>query len=257
MAGVELLADLHGRERVGAGVLELGLRQLALVPGADADVVRLLHLHAQHLPHQPLQPGAAEVGLPERARGKAAQVHRARHLQPVPVPQLGRVVADPDPDEGEPAISQEVGQRVGYVVGAEDLEDEAAAVDADLQHGDGARHGRGGAPLHVEADDEHMAAAAVDAVGLLQPRLHLAAGFGERCLEAVLVERHHVGVVVGAVSLDLGRHLARSLSLSLRWGELVLKTEIVRCKWEWLPCASKPVRLALRPCCTAAAAACL
>ncbi|BAS88197.1 Os04g0225067, partial [Oryza sativa Japonica Group] len=189
VAGVEPPADLPGRERVGAGVLELVLGEVALVPGADSHVVRLVHLHAHHLPHQRPQPRAAEVGPPERVGGEGAQVHGARHLQPVPDPQPGGVVADPDADEGEPGIGEEAGQRVGHVVGVEDLEDEAAAVDAELQHGDGARHGGGGAPLHVEADDERVAAAAVDAVRLAQPRLHLAAGLGERCVEEVLVER--------------------------------------------------------------------
>jgi hypothetical protein len=34
-----------------------------------------------------------------------------RHLQPVLVPQPGRVVADPDPDEREPAVRGRRGSR--------------------------------------------------------------------------------------------------------------------------------------------------
>jgi len=97
-----------------------------------------------------------------------------------------------------------------YVVGAEDLEDQAAVVDADLQHGDGAgrRAAGGGAPLHVEAGD---VAAAVHAVGLGHPPVHHVAGVRKRRVDVVLVERHHRGSVL-VVALDLGRHdLSRAL----------------------------------------------
>jgi hypothetical protein len=215
---VEPPADLHGRERVGAGVLALVLGQLAPVPGADAHIVRLLHPHAHHLPHQRPQPRAAQLGPPQRARGVAAQVHRARHLQPVPVPQPGRVVADPDPDEGEPAVGEEVGQGVGDVVGASDLEDEAAAADADLQHGDGARLA-GGPPLHVEAGDEGVAAAAVDAVGLVHPRLHHVAGLGERWVVGCSSPRSRLPCP--SADLSLARSLPWLPALGLWTGDVL------------------------------------
>ena len=206
VAVVEPQADLERGERVGAGILHLVVRQRGRVLGADADVVRLLHLQAHHHPHERRQPRAAQHWPPQRVGGELAQVHGARHPQPVPGPQLRDVVADPDPHEGEPVVGEEPGQGVGDVVGAEDLEDEAAVVDADLQHGDGrddgARHASG-APLHVEARD--VAAAAVEAVGLAQPPLHHAAEVGDRRVDVVGVERHHDGAVV-VVALDLRRH---------------------------------------------------
>jgi hypothetical protein len=215
VAVVEPPADLERGERVGAGVHELVVRERGRVPGAHAHVVRLLHLHAHHLQHQRLQPRAEQVGPPERVGGEASQVHRARDPQPVPGPQLCSVVADPDADEGEPAVGEEGGQLGRDVVGAEDLEDEAAVVDADLQHGDGAgRRAAGGAPLHVEAGD---VAAAVHAVGLGHPPVHHVAGVRERRVDVVLVERHNRGAVL-VVALDLSRHGPPVLSLSLSVG---------------------------------------
>jgi hypothetical protein len=66
------------------------------------------------------------------------------------------------------------------------MKDEAAAADAELQHGNGARLA-GGAPFHVEADDEQVVAASADAVRLVQPRLHHGTGLGERCVEEVVL----------------------------------------------------------------------
>jgi hypothetical protein len=50
---------------------------------------------------------------------------------------------DADPDEGKPAVGKEAGQRGGHVVGVADLEDEAAAVNVQLQHSQGATPHRG------------------------------------------------------------------------------------------------------------------
>ncbi|WVZ68907.1 hypothetical protein U9M48_017783, partial [Paspalum notatum var. saurae] len=207
----EAPADLERGERIGAGVHELLLRQPARVPGAHTDVVGLLHLDAHHLPHQRLQPGPSQRGVPELARRKAAQVHGTPHLQPVVVPQLGSVAVDADADEGEAAVGEEVEERVGDVVGVEDLEDEAAAADAELQQGDGGHdvRGEGRAPLDVQADDEAVQAAAVHAVDLVQPPVHHVARVRERRADVVVVERHH-GRAVLVVALDRRRHLLRS-----------------------------------------------
>jgi hypothetical protein len=122
--------------------------------------------------------------------------------------ELPRVAADPDADEGEAAVGEEVEQGVRDVVGAEDLEDEAAAADAELQQRDGARRdaaGRGGPPLDVQAHDEAVEAAAVDAVDLAQPLVDDVAGARQGGVDALLVERHDV-VAVAEVLDDSGRH---------------------------------------------------
>ncbi|PON44069.1 hypothetical protein TorRG33x02_332030, partial [Trema orientale] len=59
----------------------------------------------------------------------------------------------------------------GGVVGVDELEDEAAAGDAELEGGDGVLDvaAEGGAPLDVEADDEAAEVLAVDPLGVADP----------------------------------------------------------------------------------------
>ncbi|BAS74239.1 Os01g0737550, partial [Oryza sativa Japonica Group] len=216
---VQTPANLERGEGVRARVHHLLRRQIPRVPGAHPHVVRLGRPHAHHLSHQPLQPGAPQRRLPDRLRGEVAKVHHVLHLQPVMAPQLGHVVVDPDADEGEAAVGEEVEQRVRDVVRVEDLEDEAAAADADLEHGDGARPVivGGGAPLDVEPDDEVVEAAAVDAEDLVQPIVDVIAGVSHRRVDVVLVERHRVGAVAEVVH-DRSRHLLPSLFNLLCFG---------------------------------------
>jgi hypothetical protein len=60
-----------------------------------------------------------------------------------------------------------------------------------------------------------VAAAAADAVRLVQPRLHHGAGLGECCVEEVVaVERQLIRVASSwVVGLDLGRHVPPAISL--------------------------------------------
>uniref|UniRef100_A0A8R7TXM0 Uncharacterized protein n=1 Tax=Triticum urartu TaxID=4572 RepID=A0A8R7TXM0_TRIUA len=214
-AVVEPPADLERCKGVGASILQLVPRQPRRVPGADPHVVRLLGPHAHHLPHEALQPGVPQRRLPQHVRGEVAQVHRVRHLQPVVSAELLRVAVDPDADEGEAAVGEEVEEGVRDVVGAEDLEDEAAAADAQLQQRDGARReaAERGAPLDVEADDEAVEAAAVDAVDEVQPLVDDAAGGGQGGVDVVLVERHDA-VAVAEVRHHGSRHLDRPPEVS-------------------------------------------
>jgi hypothetical protein len=52
---------------------------------------------------------------------EVVQVSSVANLQPIPGAQLVRADTDADPDEGEPAVSEEAGQHDGHVVGVADL----------------------------------------------------------------------------------------------------------------------------------------
>jgi hypothetical protein len=65
-------------------------------------------------------------------RREAAQVHRVGHLQLVVIAEALDVCVHADPDEAEGGLAQELPQCAGHVVDVEELEDEAAAADAEL-----------------------------------------------------------------------------------------------------------------------------
>ena len=90
----------------------------------------------------------------------------------------------------------------------EDLEDEAAAADAELEGGDGVSGvwAGDGAPLDVEADEEVAVAvmAAVEAENVGEPDVDVGGGGGEDCVDGVGVEGDVVEVMatVGKVVVD-------------------------------------------------------
>lgn len=78
----------------------------------------------------------------------------------------------------------------------DELEDEAAAVNAELQSGDRVLVAvEAGAPLDVEADDHAVGAALVDLVGFGEPSVDHGRGLGDESMDIVRVERHIVEVV--------------------------------------------------------------
>jgi hypothetical protein len=132
---------------------------------------------------------------------------------------------DLDADEGEPIILQEVVEGVRYIDGAEDLEDEAAAVDANLQH---VAH-EGGLPLDVKAEDEAVQAAAVDALDETEPGVTVSPDTVKGREDVVLVERHHV-MAAAEVRRDGSRHLL-VLSISIVFDHVENFLKLRFCFW--------------------------
>ena len=118
--------------------------------------------------------------------------------------ELSDVVSDPDADEGVVGVLEEVDERLGDAVGVEELEDEAAMADAELNDRDlVVEAGVAGAPLGVEADDEVAEAAAVDALGVVDPLVDEAGNVGDEGLNSVGVDSDVEDVVGVAGNLAI------------------------------------------------------
>jgi hypothetical protein len=193
VAGEQHPANLEGDERVDAGVLDLLDGEPVRVPVTRPHPLRLIHVDAHHDAREGLQSRAAEARAFQLLRGEVAQLHRVGHVQLPVVPELVRVAPDTHAYEAVVGVAEELLQRVGEVVGVDELEDEAAAADAELEDRGGAVGGaEGGAPLHVQPDHELVQAAAVDVEDLVEPVLHGLAGGCHRGLDRVALEHHSV-----------------------------------------------------------------
>jgi hypothetical protein len=210
-------ADLEGDKGVDGGVLDLLVGERARVPGAGPHPVRLLHVDEHDDARDVLEAGVVEVRAVHHLRRELAQVHLVGDLQPVVVPETVGVALHADADEAVVGLGEEVGQRVGEVVGVEELDDEAAAADAELEERGGAVVGaEGGPPLDVETHDELVQAAAVDGADLVEPVVDGIAGGRHGGRDRVALELHvvHLGLSHGIPP----RVLPLSLSL-LRKGQ--------------------------------------
>jgi len=68
----------------------------------------------------------------------------------------------------------------------DELEDEAAAVNTELQSGNGVLVAvEAGAPLNVEANDQAVGAALVDLVGFNEPSADHGRGLGDESMDIV------------------------------------------------------------------------
>lgn len=118
--------------------------------------------------------------------------------------ELSDVVSDPDADEGVVGVLEEVDERLGDAVGVKELEDEAAMADAELKDRDlVVEAGVAGAPLGVEADDEVAEAAAVDALGVVDPLVDEEGNVGDEGLDGVGVDSDVEDVVGVAGNLAI------------------------------------------------------
>jgi hypothetical protein len=197
------------------GVLDLLVGERARVPGAGPHPVRLLQVDEHDDARDVLEAGRAEVM--HHLRRELAQVHLVGDSQPVVVPEPVGVALHADAEEAVVGLGEEVGQRVGEVVGVEELDDEAAAADAELEERGGAVVGaEGGPPLDVETHDELVQAAAVDGADLVEPVVDGIAGGRHGGRDRVALELHvvHLGLSHGIPP----RVLPLSLSL-LRKGQ--------------------------------------
>lgn len=104
------------------------------------------------------------------------------------------VLADSDADEREGSVIQEIDQRLKYSQGVDELEDEAAAANAELQNGDGVRVSVNEVrtPLNVETDDERAEAAALELKDIGDPNVD----HGRRGSEEFIVVESDVVIVV-------------------------------------------------------------
>jgi len=171
-------ADLEGHECIDGGVLHLLVGEVVRIPGANPHRLRLLDVGVHDSCRDALEARVAEVPALHLLRREVRQVHRVAHLQAVVVAEpLGvRLHAHAD-ERVAGVVAEELGQRDGDVAGAEYLEDEAAAPDAELEDGCFAvRAAEAGTPLDVQPDDELVQAAAVDGENLVEPALHVRAG---------------------------------------------------------------------------------
>jgi hypothetical protein len=189
--GEQLAADLEGDEGVDASVPDLVVAEAGRVPAAHGHPLRLRDSDSHDGGGDGAQPGLAELREVHPLRREAAQVHRVGHLQLVVVAEALDVRVHADADEAEGGLAEELRQRAGDVVGVEELEDEAAAADAELQDSDGVLvRAVAGAPLDVEADDELVEAAAVHGADLAEPGLHGLAGGSDGGADHVGLECH-------------------------------------------------------------------
>ena len=132
---MQLAGDLGRDEGVEAGIGDLLVAEAARVPAARGHPVRLREVDAQDGGGDGAQPSLAEVRAARVLLRVAPEVHRPAHLQAVVGPEPRRVRVHADAEEADRAVAEEPGQRGGEVVGVEELEDEAAAVHAELQGG--------------------------------------------------------------------------------------------------------------------------
>jgi hypothetical protein len=196
--GEQLAADLEGDEGVDASVPDLVVAEAGRVPAAHGHPLRLRDSDSHDGGGDGAQPGLAELREVHPLRREAAQVHRVGHLQLVVVAEALDVRVHADTDEAEGGLAEELRQRAGDVVGVEELEDEAAAANAELQDSDGVLvRAVAGAPLDVEADDELVEAAAVHGADLAEPGLHGLAGGSDGGADHVGLECHVNDVGLG------------------------------------------------------------
>ena len=154
-----ILSDEERAVSVNARVQNLFFAQNLFVPIAHADYPSLIHIEAEarrdDLVHRSLREPHAAGGL--RAQPQIQRI--PKHLEAVAgdlqFPAIGVV---PEPDEVEARVHEEVAEDTRRGDGVRQLEDEAAAADAELQGvGRTIRIGGGGSPLDAEADDEAVA----------------------------------------------------------------------------------------------------
>ncbi|KAL6997692.1 hypothetical protein U1Q18_007818 [Sarracenia purpurea var. burkii] len=136
---------------------------------------------------------------------QGAKLDGGTHPQTVVVFQFAGITVDSNADEGVHGVVEELNEGRGDEGGVDELEDKAAAADAELQGGDWiiAVTAVVRAPLDVETDDEAVDAAAVD-VG--DPRVDESGGVSDEGLDSVVEEVDIVKVVrsVGYVVVDNG-----------------------------------------------------
>uniref|UniRef100_A0A8R7Q9N5 Uncharacterized protein n=1 Tax=Triticum urartu TaxID=4572 RepID=A0A8R7Q9N5_TRIUA len=191
VAGEELPADLEGDERVDAGVLDLLVGEAVGVPRSHRDAVRLVDAGPYDGVRDVPEPGLAEPRPAHLVGREVAQVDGVGDPEAVVVTQAVGVVLHADADEAEVRVGEEGDERLWEVVGVEELEDEAAAADAELQERDGVlRVAVAGAPLHVQPHDELVVDPAVDVADLAEPGGHGGAGGRDGGGDDVALEVH-------------------------------------------------------------------
>ncbi|KAI3757637.1 hypothetical protein L6452_05180 [Arctium lappa] len=126
-------------------------------------------------------------------------------------PKFLHIVVDPDADEGVSGVAEEICERSGDYRGAEDLEDETTAADAELESGDWVFVIASvvGTPFDVEADDEGVESGGVDVFGVGDPGVDDGGCVCDGGGDGVLVECdvvHVVGVGGELVIHDGRRH---------------------------------------------------
>lgn len=190
-------AEAEGEVGVDGGVLDLVKREARQVPDAHGDL-----------------PGLADPGVPEEPvrhlldggvphAGGGAELHPARHVEAVVVPQHAAVVRGARADEGDPGVGEEPAQRLRDGVGAGEVEHEAAVADAELERGGdrglAAELGAGRGPLHAEADDEvaPVEEAPVEPARGGDPAPRVGGPRRRQGREPLVVDADRVGVVVG------------------------------------------------------------
>uniref|UniRef100_J3L2K5 Uncharacterized protein n=1 Tax=Oryza brachyantha TaxID=4533 RepID=J3L2K5_ORYBR len=139
--------------------------------------------------------GLAEVRATHPLRREGAQVDRVRHREAVVVAQPLGVLVHADADEAVPGVGEEAAEGGRDEVGVEELEDEAAAVDAELEQRDGVLVGaEAGAPLDVEP---HHEPGPVRGADIPEPPVHGGAGGRHGGGDHVAAEGHLGDVRVG------------------------------------------------------------
>ncbi|KAJ3695188.1 hypothetical protein LUZ60_000565 [Juncus effusus] len=198
--------DLKGSKSITTSILDLLRREILSVPLTQSHPHRLLHVNPHYFPHEPRQPRHPHLRPVHPLRRQSPQIHHIRHRHLIILNQFIHVFLNPYSDEGEPLVHEEIGELVRDEVGVEDLEDQAAPADADLDqrhHVDVPAAVR--APLEVHPDEQAVEAPPVDLQRVGNPVGGDCTGGGDGGPDVVGRESHGVSELV-VVEVNSSRH---------------------------------------------------
>lgn len=151
LPGSDIPTDEERAESINRRISNLIVAEIFSIPRAHAYVSPLRHSVTEALRYDRFH------RIPREALEAEPQIQRIhRHLQLVlRTRELKAIGVVPESDEGVRRIVQERAEALRHVVGVRELEDEAAAADAELKRVR-RRIVAAASPLHAEADNEAL-----------------------------------------------------------------------------------------------------
>ena len=149
-----------------------------------------MHLESKHSSSQTLQPSVLQIPVPQPVHSESTKVNHIPNFQIIIIQQFLHITLNPNSNKSEILVAEELDERVGEVSGVDELEDDAASTHAELESGNWVFDVavETGSPLDVEADDETVETAAVDAVDVGEPGVDHLGSVGDEGLDVVGVK---------------------------------------------------------------------
>ena len=149
-----------------------------------------MHLESKHSSSQTLQPSVLQIPVPQPVHSESTKVNHIPNFQIIIIQQFLHITLNPNSNKSEILVAEELDERVGEVSGVDELEDDAASTHAELESGNWVFDVavETGSPLDVEADDEAVETAAVDAVDVGEPGVDHLGSVGDEGLDVVGVK---------------------------------------------------------------------